>query len=136
MVSMREYTLTFDGGSRGNPGPAYGSYRVQPKGASPQPSRRLRFREGTNNEAEYWALLGGLRGLLAHLREKGIDPGHVKLEIRGDSQLVLRQLDGAWKAKDPRMRELRDQTQGLLEAFGSVRLVHQDRSRSVAIFGH
>jgi ribonuclease HI len=60
----------------------------------------------------------------------------VKLEIRGDSQLVLRQLDGAWKAKEPRMRELRDETQSLLEVFSSVKLVHQDRSRSVAIFGH
>ena len=136
MPRMVECTLAFDGGSLGNPGPAYGSYRVQWKGSASRLSRRLRFHEGTNNEAEYWALLGGLRGLLAHLREKGLDPQQVRLEIRGDSQLVLRQLEGEWKAKDVRMRELRDQALRLLRHFGSVRMVHQDRSRSVAMFGH
>jgi ribonuclease HI len=60
----------------------------------------------------------------------------VRLEVRGDSQLVIRQLEGEWKAKDPRMRELRDQALRLLKPYAEIRLVHQDRARSVAIFGH
>jgi ribonuclease HI len=133
---MTGYTLTFDGGSRGNPGAAYGSYRIQRKGSTAHLSRRLRFGHGTNNEAEYWALLAGLRALLAHLEEREIDPANVRLEVRGDSQLVIRQLQGEWKAKDARMRALRDRVRRLLDGFGAVRLVHHERARSVAIFGH
>jgi ribonuclease HI len=96
----------------------------------------MRFGRGTNNEAEYWALLAGLRAMQQRLREEGIDAGQVRLEIRGDSLLVIRQLQGEWKAKDARMRELRDQVMRMTAAFGEVRLVHQDRARSVAMFGH
>jgi ribonuclease HI len=60
----------------------------------------------------------------------------VRLEVRGDSQLVIRQLQGEWKAKDARMRELRDRAQRLLDGFGEVRLIHHERARSVAMFGH
>jgi probable phosphoglycerate mutase len=133
---MIDYFLAFDGGSRGNPGQAYGSFRIHRKGSRATASRRLRFGRGTNNEAEYWALLAGLRALLARLGEEGTDPQHVRLEIRGDSLLVIRQLQGEWKAKDARMRELRDQARRVTEGFGGVRLVHQERSRSVAMFGH
>jgi ribonuclease HI len=130
------YILTFDGGSRGNPGPAYGSYRIQRRGAAADGSRHLRFGRGTNNESEYWALIAGLRALLAELEADGVDPARVRLEVRGDSQLVIRQLEGEWKAKDLRMRGLRDQALRLLAPFDAVRLTHHDRARSVAIFGH
>ncbi len=133
---MVEYALAFDGGSRGNPGPAYGSFRIQRKGARAAITRRMRFGHGTNNEAEYWALLAGLRALLSQLRAAKIDPRQVRLVVRGDSQLVIRQLQGEWKAKDPRMRELRDLASQLLEPFDEVHLAHQDRARSVAMFGH
>jgi len=133
---MIDYTLAFDGGSRGNPGPAYGSFRIQRKAARASISRRLRLGHGTNNEAEYWALLAGLRAFLEQLRAEGIDPSQVRLEIRGDSQLVIRQVEGEWKAKDPRMRQLRDEALRLLKPFAEIRFSHQDRSRSVAMFGH
>lgn len=133
---MIDYALAFDGGSRGNPGPAYGSFRIQRRGSRASISRRLRLGHGTNNEAEYWALLAGLRSFLDQLRAEGIDPSQVRLEIRGDSQLVIRQLEGEWKAKDPRMRELRDEVQRVLKPLAEIRLIHQDRSRSVEMFGH
>ena len=58
------------------------------------------------------------------------------MEVRGDSQLVLRQLGGEWKAKNARMRRLRDETLALLRAFGEVKLIHQPREESVAVLGH
>ncbi len=130
------YTLVFDGGSRGNPGAMYGSFRVQGGRGTGVLHSRLTFGRGTNNEAEYRALIAALQALLAELETRGIDPGEVTLDVRGDSLLVLRQLAGVWKAREPRMRTLRDQAQALLSHFGHVRLHHQDRALSVAVLGH
>jgi len=130
------FVLIFDGGSRGNPGAAYGSYRLQRSGATPLPIRRLTFGHGTNNEAEYKALLGGLRGLERVLAESGVRPADVALEVRGDSRLVLEQLRGAWKVKNARLAHLHREAEKLLDAFGEVRLIHQDRGRSVRVLGH
>jgi ribonuclease HI len=134
--SSRSFTLIFDGGSKGNPGPSYGSYVVRgPNGKGDRPTR-LRFGRGTNNEAEYRTLIAGVETVLSRMRELGIDPGEARLEIRGDSKLVLNQLSGQWKAKDARMRALRDQTLSLLEPVGSIEYRHQPRSKSVAVLGH
>jgi len=138
MKSKGSVRLSFDGGSRGNPGPAYGSFRVRGTGsaAALQTLRRLRFARGTNNEAEYWSLLEGLRWTLNEARRKRLSPQELDLSVHGDSLLVIRQLEGAWKARDTRMRGLRDEAQSLLGRFNDVRLKHRPRERSVAEFGH
>jgi ribonuclease HI len=134
--SVTSFTIVFDGGSRGNPGPAYGSFFVQPWQTPEGTITRLKLGRGTNNEAEYWTLQAALRDLLAFLDGRQQAPREVAVEIRGDSLLVIQQLAGRWKAKDPRMRSLRDETLGLLRAFGRVKLTHQPREKSVAILGH
>ncbi len=132
---LTKRTLVFDGGSRGNPGPAYGSFLVLDARGKQIGGQRLRFGRGTNNEAEYRSLIAGLRWLL---EGKGgrLQPVDMDLELRGDSRLVLSQLSGAWKAKNQRMRALRDEARQLLEQFGQVRYVHQPRSESVRLLGH
>jgi ribonuclease HI len=129
-------TLVFDGGSIGNPGPTYGSFLVRSRGLPQQPVRRLTWGKGTNNEAEYRALIGGLRELLKELEKHGIDPGKVKLRIAGDSRLVLNQVAGKWKVKSPRMRDLRNEALPLVESFNEVSFVHHDRKVSVRLLGH
>jgi probable phosphoglycerate mutase len=129
-------TLTFDGGSRGNPGPAYGSYLLDSRDLRLRRLQRLSFGEGTNNEAEYWTLLAGLRDLLGELEAKSIPSASVELAIRGDSRLVLEQIAGRWKAKNARMRQLALEVRDLLGAFNIVHPVHQARSRSVRLLGH
>lgn len=128
--------LIFDGGSKGNPGPTYGSYLIKSRSLPGRSIERLTWGRGTNNEAEYRALISGLRGLLKELEKVGIEPGRVRLRITGDSKLVLNQLSKDWKAKSPRMRDLRDEALPLIERFGDVSFVHQDRSESVRILGH
>ena len=135
-ASPVKYVLIFDGGSRGNPGPSYGSFRLERAGAGRGRPERRSFGRGTNNEAEYRALIAGLQALLTTLAAEGLAPARVALEVRGDSQLVLRQLEGAWKTKEPRLRDLRDQAEDLLARFGSVRYRHHPRARSVATLGH
>ncbi len=63
-------------------------------------------------------------------------PAEVTLEIRGDSSLVLNQLQGNYKAKDARMRRYRDKTLRLLDDFKQVKYVHQTRAKSVRLLGH
>ena len=133
---MTDYVLVFDGGSQGNPGPAYGSYRFGPKRGKLGNPRRLDLGRGTNNEAEYATLIAGVQAVLADLRDRKTHPSTVTLEIRGDSQLVIRQVEGAWKAKDARMRDFRDKVRSLLSAFAGVHYTHQPRSRTVSLLGH
>jgi len=101
-----------------------------------QGMKRLRFGEGTNNEAEYWSLLEGLRWTLDEARRKRLTSSELEINVLGDSLLVIRQLQGEWKARDARMRRLRDEAATLLARFGKVRLQHRPRSHSVAEFGH
>lgn len=133
---MEEYTLVFDGGSQGNPGRSYGSYRIQPKNERPLKPVHLQFGHGTNNEAEYQALLAGIKATMEVAEGRGSVLAGTRLVIRGDSQLVLNQLKGSWKAKDQRMKAFRDDALELLSKFGAVRLIHQSRNETVKILGH
>ncbi|MGA9533127.1 MAG: ribonuclease HI family protein [Anaerolineales bacterium] len=126
----------FDGGSKGNPGPSYGSYKISPWGGEPETIARMHFGRGTNNEAEYLSLIAALRSLRAFLHGNGQELSQSGVEIRGDSQLVLRQVGGKWKAKDSRMRALRDEAESLLRGFGKVSLIEQPRERTVEALGH
>lgn len=128
--------LIFDGGSHGNPGPCYGSFVIRGMpGASKNPTR-LKFQDGTNNEAEYRTLIAGVEAILGHAEKAGLELADFQLLVRGDSSLVLKQMQGEWKAKDARMRALRDQAHALLKPLGSVAYRHQPRWKSVQVLGH
>ncbi len=125
--------VIFDGGSQGNPGPAYGSYAISQAGG-PARVTRLSFEAPlTNNEAEYRTLLAALRDLRQQLADRA---SLISLEVRGDSQLILEQVAGRWKAKDDRLRELRDDARRELAGFKRHRLVHQARADTVKVLGH
>jgi len=130
------YIIIFDGGSRGNPGEAYGSFRIQKDDSALQAPVRLSFGRGTNNEAEYMALIAAIQECRRQIFNEQSSPAEVSLEIRGDSSLVLNQLQGNYKAKDARMRQYRDKSLGLLDDFKQVKYVHQDRAKSVRLLGH
>jgi ribonuclease HI len=132
-----DIVLTFDGGSRGNPGWGYGSYVIQRLSDGAQRLERLDLGDGyTNNEAEYDTLIAALQDLIHRLEEADRDPGAFALEVRGDSSLVLNQLQGTWKAKEPRMKQRRDQCRRLLGRFGAVKLTAQPREEIVRMLGH
>jgi ribonuclease HI len=125
-------TVVFDGGSRGNPGEGYGSYQLTVRGKA-EPPKRLTFGGGyTNNEAEYDTLIAALEAIAKRAK----DPRRVQLEIRGDSQLVIRQIKGEWKIKEPRMLQRVQRVHALLKQFGSWQARWHDRSNSVEALGH
>ncbi|MFN2252434.1 MAG: ribonuclease HI family protein [Anaerolineae bacterium] len=127
------YSIVFDGGSRGNPGQGYGSYRIRAGGGPWGPPVRLEFGSNvTNNEAEYMSLIAAL----VDLSEQVGDPSRVTVEILGDSKLVISQLKGEWKVKARNLWPLFDEARSALAPFGRVRLRWHARDRSVALLGH
>ena len=128
--------VIFDGGSRGNPGMGYGSYALRWPG-QPEQVVRLRFGDRvTNNEAEYDTLIAALEAILPRLAAAGAAPSTARLEIRGDSLLVVNQVTGQWEAKEPRLQLRRDRARDLLERFGQWQLIHHPREHSVQTLGH
>ncbi len=108
----------FDGASRGNPGPAaVGWVLVSGDGIVAEQGETIG--RATNNQAEYEALLAVL--------EAAVEFGFDEIEIRGDSQLVEKQVKGAWDTNDPELREKRVRVRELLERFEEWSLTHVPR---------
>ena len=130
-----DYVVVFDGGSEGNPGRGYGSYAIV--AGSRSDIKRVRFGDDmTSNEAEYAALLQALDDVQGRIERAARLPEEFGIEVRGDSALVLKQVSGAWKAKDERMRLMRDAVRRSLRRFKANRLTLQPREESVKLLGH
>jgi ribonuclease HI len=101
--------LHADGGARGNPGPAaIGVVLSRPDGEVLAEAAE-RIGHATNNVAEYRALVRGL--------EEAGRLGATEVEIVGDSELVARQVTGAYKVKHPSMKPLHQEVLALLTRF-------------------
>ncbi len=132
-MSRARFQIVFDGGSKGNPGLGYGSFRIRPAGGAWDLPVRLEFgQQVTNNEAEYRSLIAALEQLAT---ECG-DPSDVEVEVLGDSQLVIRQLEGKWKVRAGNLAPLWRQAKSAAERFGKVRYTWQQRDHSVDLLGH
>ena len=115
--------LHIDGGSRGNPGEAgFGVHVTTPAG---EELARLYGYLGpaSNNVAEYQALLHGLRYALAR--------GARGVHVFSDSQLVVRQMSGAYRVTHPAMVPLHREARDLARRFEEFRLDHVRREQNV-----
>ena len=111
--------LHFDGGSRGNPGPAaYGFVLDRPNGKRLAADGEA-IGVATNNVAEY-------RGLIEGMRRAG-ELGIRRLTVHGDSKLVIEQMKGAWRVRAEGLRALHDEAGGIARSFESVRYDHVRR---------
>ena len=106
------YRGYFDGASRGNPGEAgAGALLVDEQGDEVWRCA-LALGKRTNNEAEYDALLI----LLEEIQARGL----FGVAIHGDSKLVVNQVSGLWKIKEPRLRALAERSVSLLQSTEST----------------
>jgi ribonuclease HI len=135
-TEVATYTIAFDGGSLGNPGKGYGSYAI----AGPrryEARAKLRFDHLgdriTSNEAEYLTLIAALERLADDLGERA---ARSRVSVRGDSQLVVNQLLGAWKVRKNELKPLHYRASELLNRFGGFDLAWHPRRHSVRLFGH
>jgi ribonuclease HI len=90
----------------------------------------------TNNEAEYATLVAGLEALAQALKQGRIPASQIRLQVRGDSQLVLAQLAGDWRVRNPRMQAYWARARDLLDAYDSVAFLRVPRWRVVKTLGH
>ncbi len=108
----------FDGAARGNPGPAaIGWVIVTGDGIVAEGSERIGT--ATNNQAEYEALIAALEAV----RDHGYDVVH----LRGDSELVVKQVRGEYNTNNPELREKRVTVHELLREFDEWTLEHVPR---------
>jgi ribonuclease HI len=108
----------FDGLSRGNPGPAaIGWVVVTGDGIVTEGGERIG--RATNNRAEYEALIRAL--------EVARDHGFDRVEVRGDSELIVKQVRGEYDTNDPDLRERRVRVRELLRDFEDWSIAHVPR---------
>lgn len=109
-----------DGGSRGNPGPA-GCGAVLFNDAGEEIAAISEFiGDATNNQAEYKAVVFGLRQALML--------GATSILIRLDSQLIVKQVLGEYKVKHANMKPLFAEVKDLLTQFDSYEIEHVPRA--------
>ncbi|HXN54630.1 MAG TPA: ribonuclease HI family protein [Myxococcales bacterium] len=120
----RRLRVFSDGASRGNPGPAgAGAVILDDQGNIVERLGRFLGRQ-TNNVAEYEGLLLGLGR--AH------ELGAREVEVRADSELLIRQLQGRYRVKNPELQRLHAEAMALLKGFSYVGLSHVPREENGA----
>jgi ribonuclease HI len=110
----RSLVVHVDGGARGNPGPAAIGVVVSAAEGTVLDEVAEPIGVATNNVAEYRAVLRGL--------ERAASLGAREVEIINDSELVARQLTGAYKVKHPAMKPLYQEAMAALQGFDRWRI--------------
>jgi ribonuclease HI len=114
-------TMHIDGASRGNPGPAaYAIVLARP--GMPVVEEADTIGKATNNVAEYTALVEGLR-LATELGVK-------KLSVFSDSELMVKQMDGLYRVKNPELLDLYNEAKRLAGNFEKLTITHVRREQN------
>jgi ribonuclease H / adenosylcobalamin/alpha-ribazole phosphatase len=120
---MKLATIHFDGGGQ-TPGPVTAACTIElSDGSFDQEVKR--FDQGTHNIAEWHALILGLRLALKH--------GERHVVVKGDSMLVVKQINREWQTKNAALLSLRTQAEDLLALFESSRvewIPHKENRRT------
>ncbi|MBS4730180.1 bifunctional RNase H/acid phosphatase [Mycobacterium sp. SM1] len=112
-----------DGGSRGNPGPAgYGSVVWSADHATVLAESKQAIGRATNNVAEYRGLIAGL--------EEAAKLGATQVVVSMDSKLVVEQMSGRWRVKQPHLAELYAQARALASRFDQISYSWVPRERN------
>ena len=127
-ASTHDYTLKFDGGSRGNPGVGGSGAVIYRNSDGELVFTGCRYLgDGvTNNQAEYQGLILGLEALLDK-RLKGTD---LRVDIQGDSLLVINQIQYKWKVKNEVLKSHHATAVDLLAHLNSWTATHIPREEN------
>jgi ribonuclease HI len=116
------YVAHVDGGARGNPGPSAAGVHLTDESGTVILAAGLFLGHKTNNEAEYTGLLQGLELLAA--------AGARHVIIRSDSELLVRQMQGAYRVKAPNLKPLFDRAGSRAARFDKCEFQHVPRERN------
>ncbi|MBI2042128.1 MAG: ribonuclease HI family protein [Candidatus Nealsonbacteria bacterium] len=119
---MERIIIYTDGGARGNPGPAaVGVVICDENGKMLKEYSDYLGERQTNNEAEYQAVIFALKKTKALYGKEKIKS--VEIEIRSDSELLVKQLNGQYRVAEPRMQSLFVEVWNLRVELGRVKFV-------------
>jgi len=113
--------LFTDGGARSNPGPAGVGFVVVVDGKIVCEGGDY-IGETTNNVAEYQALIWGLENVAAL--------GFEQVSVRADSELMVKQLTGVYRVKQPHLKPLAEKATSLLKSFRAAEILHVRRENN------
>ena len=119
---LETITLEFDGGSRGNPGSAGIGVVLRAQDGTTLVTLGKFIGRATNNAAEYQALISGLR--------EAKKLGARKIIVRGDSELIIRQMRGEYRVKHPDLKPLYEEAYHLLHQFDEAKIEHNLRHKN------
>lgn len=108
-----------DGGARGNPGPAGYGVRIEQQDGTLIDELYESIGTATNNVAEYHGLLAALEWARSH--------GHQHVHVRSDSQLLVQQMLGNYRVKNPGLQLLYAKARLLADDIGHVTFEHVRR---------
>jgi ribonuclease HI len=115
-------TLWTDGGARGNPGPAAFAYVLETEDGTVLDARGEAIGVATNNVAEYSALVAGLR--------RAAEAGVRELDVRSDSELMVKQMRGEYRVKNRDLQTLFLDASRAARDVGSVSYTHVRREHN------
>jgi len=121
-MSEEIFTLNFDGGSRGNPGPAGIGIVVSAADGTPVVTIGRFLGIATNNAAEYQALIA--------VMEEALKLGVKKVRIVGDSELVIKQMRGEYRVKNVALKPLYEKAKSLFARFEQAKFEHNFREKN------
>jgi ribonuclease HI len=119
-ASQPTYVVNFDGCSKGNPGAAGAGAVLYENGREIQVATKYVGDRCTNNEAEWMGLLLGL----ALCTDRGIK----RVKVLGDSQLVIRQIQGLYEVRHPVLSQYYSIAKRLLRGFDAIEFDHVPRA--------
>lgn len=119
-MSAKRLIIYTDGASRGNPGPAAIGVVIRDEQGMVIAKISEAIGRTTNNRAEYFALIASL--------EEALRLGAERVDLRMDSELIVRQLTGKYRSKE--LKALHKQTLQLLLKFKSYSIQHIPRERN------
>jgi ribonuclease HI len=114
--------LWTDGGARGNPGPAAYAYVLEADDGTVLEARGHAIGRATNNVAEYSALVAGLR--------RAVELGVTTLELRSDSELMVKQMRGEYRVKNKDLQGLFLDASRAARELGQVSYTHVRREHN------
>jgi ribonuclease HI len=114
--------LWTDGGARGNPGPAAYAFVLETEDGTVLDAQGVAIGVATNNVAEYSALVAGLGEAV----ERGVDD----LEVRSDSELMVKQMRGEYRVKNRDLQTLFLDASRLARELGRVTYTHVRREHN------
>ncbi len=122
------FTIHADGGSRGNPGPAGAGAMIRDELGKSVASVSQFLGTRTNNFAEYEAVILAFATLAKLVGKEKI--GETNVEVKMDSELVVKQMKGVYKVKHPDMKTQHARLKELAAPFGLISFAHVPREQN------